>query len=139
MLPSGLIALVTFVLLGNLAPTQAKPDFSGSWTVQSGLESWGVERLTIAQTPSSVVIRVTKGNGVKLESQTYRLDGTGSRTESTSQSPRTHWIGDALAIDWTTELEVYAFDRQDRLVVMRVWTPMENGTMGTSRVIYQRE
>lgn len=108
MLASVLVALSAFVFVGNQVPIRAKPDFSGSWTVQSGLESWGVERLTIVQTASSAVIQVTKGNGVKLESRTYRLDG--NRTES-SQFPRVYWIGDALAIDTTSELEVYAFDR----------------------------
>ena len=138
-MPSFLAALATFALVAGQMPAQSKPDFSGRWTVQSGLESWGVERFTIAQTPTSIGIRVTQGNAVRLNSRTFRIEDTGSRASSTSEFPRAYWINDALAIDSQSELEVYAFDRQDRLVVMRVWTPLVNGIMGTSRVIYQRE
>ncbi len=139
-MPSGiLVALATAALVASQMPAQAKPDFSGSWTVQSGLESWGVEQFTIAQTPASIVISVTKGNGVRLDTRTFRIENTGSRPSSTSAFPRAYWINDALAIDSQSELDVYAFDRQDRLVVMRVWTPLVNGIMGTSRVIYQRD
>lgn len=136
---SVLVALATFALVANQVPAQAKPDFSGSWTVQSGLESWGVERFTIAQTRTSIDIRVTHGNGVRLDSRTFRIEDARTPASPTSDFPRAYWINDALAIDSQSELEVYAFDRQDRLVVMRVWTPLVNGTMGTSRVVYQRD
>ena len=134
MLPGVLVALATLVLVGTQSPAQTKPNFSGSWTVESGLPGWGVEGFTVIQTTSAIVIQVTKGNGVRLESKTYRI----TADSRTSDSPRAYWINDALAIHWETELDVYSFDLHGRLVVMRLWTPTDNGTMGTSRVVYQR-
>jgi hypothetical protein len=158
MLRTLLVAMAAYLSTGSQAPVQGKPDFSGNWTVVSGLESlgWGAERLVIKQAGSSVSIQVTKGNAVSLDVRSYRLDGTENRAESTDrsgvvtvQSSRVEWIADALAITTTVssgsarwqDFEAYSFDDLSarRLVVMRIWSPSRMGVMGTSRVVYQRD
>jgi hypothetical protein len=156
MLLNLLVGLVAYLSAVNQAVAPAKPDFSGNWTVVSGLEplGWGPERLTITHSGSSVSIQVTKGNAVSFDVKTYRLDGTESRVETRDQAgvatvktSRAEWIADALAITTTTssgtarwqDFEAYSFDGDRRLVVMRIWSPKQRGGMGTSRVIYQRD
>ena len=154
MLHAALVAFAAYVFVGNL-PVQAKPDFTGNWSVVSGLESWGVERLVVTHTSSAVTVQVTKGTGVSLDSRTYRLDGIESRAESKDSDGRTvlhtsrvEWIGAAIAITTTTvtsnggryqEFDAYSFDRGGHLVVLRIWTGKTAPFMGTSRVAYKRD
>jgi hypothetical protein len=111
----GLLAAAVLAV-SSLAFAQAKPDFSGTWTLDpeasgmaaggGGGRGMGAGPMTVKQTADTITTETTRGeNKVTM---TYKLDGTESkntvsmRGESVEQTSVAKWDGGKLVITTKT-------------------------------------
>jgi hypothetical protein len=109
----GLVAAAVLAV-STVAFAQAKPDFSGTWTLDAeasgmtggGGRGMGGGPMTVKQTADTLTTEMTRGeNKVTM---TYKLDGTESkntvtmRGESIEQTAMAKWDGNKLVITTKT-------------------------------------
>lgn len=116
------LSVTTLILLSGAAllPAQAKPDFSGTWVIESSRAGGGTissagsmtvgaaragggngapAEIRIAQADASITIE--RINGPRPTRQVYRLDGGESENTNglTVTKTTTRWVGDTLVTE----------------------------------------
>ena len=119
-----LVALTMALVLPFTARAQSKPDFSGTWTLNTeksdpppqrgggggrgGGRGMGAANLTIKQTASALTIE-SEGRGGPV-TLTYKLDGSESTNEmpgrggTVTAKSKAHWDGSKLVIETTRDM-----------------------------------
>lgn len=114
-----LAATMAAVILPFAAHAQGKPDFSGTWTLDTaksdpapqgrGGGGGGAATLTIKQTATELSIQSEGRQGP--QTMTYKLDGSDSKNEqmgrggATTIVSKAKWDGSSLVIDTTREIQ----------------------------------
>ena len=112
-----LAATMAAVILPFAAHAQGKPDFSGTWTLDTaksdpapqGRGGGGAATLTIKQTASELSIQSEGRQGP--QTMTYKLDGSESKNEQMGRGgaqtivSKAKWDGSSLVIDTTREIQ----------------------------------
>jgi hypothetical protein len=112
-----LLAATMAVILPFAARAQGKPDFSGTWTLDtaksdpapSGRGGGGAASLTIKQTGTELSIQTEGRQGP--QTMTYKLDGSESKNEQMGRGgaqtivSKAKWDGASLVIDTTREIQ----------------------------------
>ena len=110
-------ATMAAVILPFAAHAQGKPDFSGTWTLDTaksdpppqGRGGGGAATLTIKQTGSELSIQSEGRQGP--QTMTYKLDGSESKNEQMGRGgaqtvvSKAKWDGASLVIDSTREIQ----------------------------------
>jgi hypothetical protein len=105
------------VILPFAAHAQSKPDFSGTWTLDTaksdpapqGRGGGGAATLTIKQTGTELSIQSEGRQGP--QTMTYKLDGSESKNEQMGRGgaqtvlSKAKWDGSSLVIDTTREIQ----------------------------------
>ena len=114
-----LLAATMAVILPFAAHAQGKPDFSGTWTLDTaksdpapagrGGGGGGAATLTIKQTATELAIQSEGRQGP--QTMTYKLDGSESKNEQMGRGgaqtivSKAKWDGASLIIDTTREIQ----------------------------------
>jgi len=112
-----LAATMAAVILPFAAHAQGKPDFSGTWTLDTaksdpapqGRGGGGAATLTIKQTASELSIQSEGRQGP--QTMTYKLDGSESKNEQMGRGgaqtivSKAKWDGSSLVIDTTRDIQ----------------------------------
>jgi hypothetical protein len=112
-------ATMAAVILPFAAHAQGKPDFSGTWTLDTaksdpapqgrGGGGGGAATLTIKQTGTELAIQSEGRQGP--QTMTYKLDGSESKNEQMGRGgaqtlvSKAKWEGSSLVIDTTREIQ----------------------------------
>ena len=114
-----LLAATMAVILPFAAHAQGKPDFSGTWTLDTaksdpapagrGGGGGGAATLTIKQTATELAVQSEGRQGP--QTMTYKLDGSESKNEQMGRGgaqtivSKAKWDGASLIIDTTREIQ----------------------------------
>jgi hypothetical protein len=114
-----LLAATMAVIIPFAARAQGKPDFSGTWTLDTaksdpapagrGGGGGGAATLTIKQTATELSIQSEGRQGP--QTMTYKLDGSESKNEQMGRGgaqtlmSKAKWDGTSLVIDTTREIQ----------------------------------
>jgi hypothetical protein len=112
-----LLAATMAVIIPFTARAQRKPDFSGTWTLDTaksdptpaGRGGGGAATLTIKQTATELSIQSEGRQGP--QTMTYKLDGSESKNEQIGRGgaqtvvSKAKWDGASLIIDTTREVQ----------------------------------
>jgi hypothetical protein len=112
-----LLAATMAVVLPFAARAQGKPDFSGTWTLDTaksdpapnGRGGGGAATLTIKQTATELSVQTEGRQGP--QTMTYKLDGSESKNEQMGRGgaqtlvSKAKWDGASLVIDTTREIQ----------------------------------
>ena len=114
-----LLALLGAVILPFHANAQGKPDFTGTWTLDTaksdpapagrGGGGGGAATLTIKQTGTELSVQSEGRQGP--QTMTYKLDGSESKNEQMGRGgaqtvvSKAKWDGSSLVIDTTREIQ----------------------------------
>lgn len=112
-----LIAATLVMMLPFVARAQGKPDFSGTWTLDTaksdpapaGRGGGGAATLTIKQTGTELSIQSEGRQGP--QTMTYKLDGSESKNEQMGRGgaqtivSKAKWDGASLVIESTREIQ----------------------------------
>ena len=139
----GLIAAAVLAV-ATLAWAQAKPDFSGTWTLDpaatgttgGGGRGMGGGPITVKQTADTLTIeRQGRGGGTNV--QTYKLDGSESEITMGQMTAKAtaKWDGDKLVI--TTKSE-RGEQTQTWSLANGVLTIERTGGQGPSKTVYKK-
>jgi hypothetical protein len=140
-----LTALVAAVIIPFTARAQSKPDFSGTWTLDTaksdpapqgrGGGGMGAGSVTIKQTGTELAITSEGRQGP--QTMTYKLDGSESSNEvmgrggAQTVKSKAKWDGASLVVETTrdfngmtiTTKEVRRLDGKDMIVEVTAQTP----------------
>ena len=158
--------VVFLVSVDTPLAAQDKPDFSGSWVLESGPSSGDIPRsLSVKQTvirtnvrgepipPSFKDLKVTPALEGGTDSATYQLGIVGGTTRS--EGPQTHfcaaWEAQTLVIErgtytgqvpesgeWTERREVWSLDESGRLH-LTITTRSPAAAVRTVMLVYRRQ
>ena len=112
-----LLAAVAAVILPFVGHAQSKPDFSGTWTLDTaksdpppaGRGGGGAATLTIKQTGTELSVMSEGRQGP--QTLTYKLDGSESKNEQMGRGgaqtivSKAKWDGASLVIDTTRDIQ----------------------------------
>lgn len=105
------ILLAMFVLalaLPSIAPAQAKPDFSGTWTMdptrsESAMQAEPIGPVTVVITQTAGELKLETTRAQKTTVEIYKLDGSESRIPSGTGKAR--WEGMTLVVETVRDIQ----------------------------------
>jgi hypothetical protein len=122
-----ILAAMTAVILpfASRAQAQAKPDFSGSWTLDASKSDAPMGRggaagpvtLTIKQTAADLTVATKRGE--QSQTAVYKLDGSENKNEVAGRggpstvTSKAHWDGAKLVIDGAREVQGFAITTKE--------------------------
>jgi hypothetical protein len=139
----GLIAAAVLAV-ATVAWTQAKPDFSGSWTPDPGGAAVGEGRgrgmgggpMTVKQTADTLTIERTMGEN--KVTRTYKLDGSESEITMGQMTAKASakWDGDKLVITTKTDMgeQTQTWSLADGVLTIE----RTGGRGGPSKMVYKK-
>ena len=153
-----LLALATAVVLPFYARAQAKPDFSGTWTLDTAKSDpapqgrgggGGAASVTIKQTGSELAVTSEGRQGP--QTMTYKLDGSESTNQvmgrggAQSVKSTAKWDGSSLVIETTRDMggmsitskEVRRLDNGGKDMIVETTTQTPNGEQ-KRKVVYTK-